>query len=60
MYAVIMFCYNWLIKIADLANSQSQESSRKYKQRYREKEGGVWKIPAAAREVRCVVTSHEP
>ena len=42
-------------KEANLISSQAGNQAR-----YWEKMGRVWEMPAAAREVRCEVTSHEP
>ena len=50
LHAVNVFYYYWLIKKLILPIDRQTEPGGKSKQREREKEGGVWKMPAAVGE----------
>ena len=55
-----MFYCHWLKKKLLWPMAGQNIARWEIKQRYGEKEGGVRKMTAAAREARCELTSHEP
>ena len=57
LYAVNMSYYHIIKKLIWPGRIEPGGNS---KQKYREKKGGVREMPAAAREARCKVRSHEP